>query len=101
MDRKFSDQIEKLVHEIVSVPVEDFNLTTKLNRAASFQMSKMESEMGNISSRLDQIKNRESEIEVLRNKLEELLVDIGQMESNVQKLDVYSRRLEEKIKKSK
>merc|ERR1712227_1127845 len=37
MDRKFSDQIEKLVHEIVSVPVEDFNLTTKLNRAASFQ----------------------------------------------------------------
>lgn len=64
-------------------------------------MSKMESEMGNISSRLDQIKNRESEIEVLRNKLEELLVDIGQMESNVQKLDVYSRRLEEKIKKSK
>ena len=64
-------------------------------------MSKMESEMGNISSRLDQIKNRESEIEVLRNKLEELLVDIGQMESNVQKLDVYSKRLEEKIKKSK
>ena len=38
MDRKFSDHIEKLVHEIVSVPVEDFNLTTKLNRAASFQV---------------------------------------------------------------
>ena len=64
-------------------------------------MSKMESEMGNISSRLEQIKNRESEVEVLRNKLEELLVDLTQMESNVQKLDVYSRALEEKMKKSK
>ena len=57
--------------------------------------------MGNISSRLEQIKNRESEVEVLRNKLEELLVDLTQMESNVQKLDVYSRALEEKMKKSK
>ena len=38
MDQKFSAQIERLVHELVSIPVEDFNLTTKLNRAANFQV---------------------------------------------------------------
>jgi len=90
-----------MVHEILTVPVEEFNTTSKMNKAASFQFGKLESELGNIAARLEQTRHRDSEIAVLANKLEELNVDLSQMERNVLKLDRYSRLLEEKVKKAK
>lgn len=96
----FKESSESMIYEILTVPVEEFNLTTKMNRAAGFQYGKLESELGNIAARLEHTKQRDSEIEVLRNKLEELIVDLTEMESNVSRLDQYSKLLEDKVKKS-
>lgn len=96
----FKESYENMVYEILTVPVEEFNLTTKMNRAAGFQYGRLESELGTIAARLEQTKHRDSEIEMLRNKLEELMVDLSEMESNVSRLDQYSKLLEEKVKKS-
>jgi len=37
----FKESYENMVYEILTVPVEEFNLTTKMNRAAGFQVRKI------------------------------------------------------------
>jgi chaperonin cofactor prefoldin len=88
------------VGEMFTLPIEEFNLTTKMNRATTFQYARLETEIENIATRLDLTKQKDSEIEVLKNNLEDLIVDITTMEKNVNMLDQYSRALEEKIRKN-
>lgn len=88
-----------MVFEELVIAAQDFNLTTKLNQAAGFQYGKIESELGAVAAKMAENKQRENQIEKLETKLDDLLEDLGSIEKNVSKLDAYSKKLEDQVKK--
>ena len=96
---EFEKNLEKLVFEEISLAAQDFNLTTKLNQAAGFQFGKVESELGAIATKMAESKLRQNQIETLESKLDDLLEDLENVERNVAKLDSYSKKLEDQVKK--
>merc|ERR1711962_294683 len=96
---EFEKNLEKLVFEEISLAAQDFNLTTKLNQAAGFQYGKVESELGAIATKMSESKQRQNQIENLESKLDDLLEDLENVERNVLKLDSFSKKLEDQLKK--
>merc|ERR1711990_501387 len=96
---EFEKNLEKLVFEEISLVSQDFNLTTKLNQAAGFQFGKVESELGAIATKMTESKLRQNQIETLESKLDDLLEDLENVERNVNKLESYSKKLEDQVEK--
>ena len=96
---EFEKNLEKLVFEEISLASQDYNLTTKLNQAAGFQFGKVESELGAIATKMAESKLRQNQIKTLESKLDDLLEDLENVERNVNKLDSYSKKVEDQVKK--
>lgn len=95
---EFERNTSQLINQQIILAAQDFNCTTKMNRAAGFQYGKIESELGSIIAKIEDNKGREHQIDQLEKKLDDLLIDLDNMFENVQKLDSYSKKLEEAIK---
>ncbi|CAG5096691.1 Oidioi.mRNA.OKI2018_I69.XSR.g14736.t1.cds [Oikopleura dioica] len=94
----FNQRARQYIHETVLVPVGEFEVLNKMNEATGFQIGKIENEVASISARLVQMSARDNEIDVLLGNLSQLIIDLEQMNSNVSKIDSYTKKLEEAIK---
>jgi len=81
-----------------SIAVGEYEVVNKMNEAAGFLFGKIENEVATTSAKLAQMSARDNEIDVLLGNLNQLVVDLEQMDSNVSKIDNYTKKLEEAIK---